>query len=549
MFEIIAKEQTDMKKLFSLISKDYVFLTLLFVIGLLFLPSYGAYLDQNLEQKILYSNILSYCEEFHAFPEFCEYIEARDIIRIQDFIDRDHGICVFYPLFFIWKVQDINPAVSNFIWHFYIYLLCFAGIVFLYLLTKELFGKKTAVLTTLFFFLTPRIFAEIHYNNKDTVILTLSFIVFYLGYRLKQKTTFKNAVLFGLIGAVISNMKIIGLFIWGIIGLWVLFSKIAEKEFKPSLIAKMLVCFASAILLFAILTPAFCAGPIAYMKYQFECAQNYRWDDALLFAGKIYVKSVTGFTRKYLPLTILMTLPVSVLLLSCIGTIRIVIDLFKKDKDARSKAFFALAAMIAGFFPLVYAAYTRATVYNGWRHFYFSYASAIVILSFGVDLIVCKFKKKHIGFFILSAVTLSLFAGIVLNHPYQYTYYNFPSSLFVKDNFELDYWDVSFKQALQFIGDRNDGEVNVACLDNPSVWGVEAQVNNALSSDLGNRIHLFTSWKNGENYLENAEYIIVNPTYSTLYSRNLYSKIQDNFILIKQIHSYGNVICEVYQAR
>lgn len=538
------QNNTFCKKAISFISKDYIFLILLFCIGLLFFPAYGAYLDQNSEQQILYSNVLAYCNELHLAPEFAEYIRSFDIVDIREYIDRDHGMCVFYPMFFIWQIRDTSPASANLIWHLYVYILCFAGIVCLYYLAKDMFGKSNAVFTTLFFFLTPRIFAEIHYNNKDAVILSLTLVAFFLGYKLKKNTTFLNAVLFGIIGAVLSNMKIIGLFLWGIIGLWVLFDRIFNKKFNLSLVLKMLVCFATTGIVFALITPAVWSGPIEYFKYQFESAQNFRWNDNLLFAGNLYSRNITGFSRKYLPVTITMTLPISALLLSVIGMIYIILSLFKKED--RENAFFALSTVLAGLFPVLYAAYTRATVYNGWRHFYFCYASIIIALSFGIKAL-STIKKKHIVKITLSSVLVILFLGICINHPYQYTYYNFPARLFVKDNFELDYWDMSIYQALKYLGKTTDGDINVACLDNPSMWGVAAHINNALPDSLTQRINQTYLWQYGESYLDYTDYLIINPTYSAIYSKEQYTQIQAECEMIYQIKSYGNVICEIYK--
>ncbi len=541
-----ASFKTFYKKVISILSKDYIFLLLLFAFGLIFLPSYGAHLDQQSEQEILYYNVLSYCDNLGIFPEFAEYLKERSIIPIEESIERDHGMSVFYPMFFIWKVRDASVSAANLLWHLYIYFFCFAGVSCLYLLLKDMLGQKTAVFSSLFFFLTPRIFADIHYNNKDAILLSLSLIVFYLAYRLREKTNVLNAILFGFAGAVIGNMRVIGLFIWGIMGLWVLFSLIAARKFKPSVLVKIAICFASAVALFALITPAVWAGPVSFFKYQFESAKNFRWGSSLLFAGKIYSKDVTGFSRKYLPVTVMMTLPLSVMALSIAGGIRIIVGFFKKDNNDIKQAFFGIFAAFAGFFPFGYAVISNATVYNGWRHFYFSFASIIILTAFGVKAFL-EIKKQNAVTIALSAILLTLFAGICINHPYQYAYYNFPARLWVEDNFELDYWDMAFNQALKRIGEYDDGEITVACVDSPSIWGVNAQLNNALSNSLSERIHPVSSWETGEYNLENAEYIIINPTYSAIYNPAERERIRGEYELLWEIKAYGNVICEVYR--
>lgn len=528
------------------ITKESVFLPVLFLIGLLFLPGYGAHLDQYSEQEIMYYNVYSYCETFNVFPEFADYLEARDIINIQDSIERDHGMSVFYPVAFIWKIRDKSPYAANLIWHTYIYFICFAGVVSLHFLVKEMYSPKVAVLTTLVCFFTPRIFAEMHYNNKDAILLSLALITFALGWNLKKKCSFKNAISFGLIGAVISNMRIIGLFIWGIVGLWVLISIIADKEFDLKVLLKMLVCFASMALLFALITPAVWPGVGAYIKYQIESSQNFRWGSSLLFNGKIYSKELTGFSRKYLPVILVMTLPVSILAMALLGAVEYIIKIFRKKKDSFTKNSFIFATAFAGMFPFAYAVLKNATVYNGWRHFYFTYASIIILVAGGISFLVESVNKKHIGELLVSAAVVVYFAGICINAPYQYAYYNIPCRFMVKDNFELDYWDMSFKQALTFISEYREGEIKVACIDSPSIWGVNAQVNNALSGDVASRVKLVSDWQNADYGVDEAEYVIINPTYSVIYNSDIYEEVKDKFNLIYEIKSYGNVICEVY---
>lgn len=49
-----------------------------------------------------------------------------------------------------------------------------------------------------------------------------------------------------------------------------------------------------------------------------------------------------------------------------------------------------------------------------------------------------------------------------------------------------------------------------------------------------------------ENW-QDAQYLIVNPTYAYMYGIGDYNWIKENYILMDSVCSYGNVICEIYQ--
>lgn len=105
---------------------------------------------------------------------------------------------------------------------------------------------------------------------------------------------------------------------------------------------------------------------------------------------------------------------------------------------------------------------------------------------------------------------------------------------------------MSIYQGLKYLGKTTEGDINVACLDNPSMWGVAAHINNALPDSLTERINQTYLWECGENYLEYTDYLIINPTYSAIYSKEQYTQIQTECEMIYQIKAYGNAIYEIY---
>ena len=63
-------------------------------------------------------------------------------------------------------------------------------------------------------------------------------LVYYYGWKLYKHTSIQNAILFGIVGAVATNMKIVGMLIWAAIGLYIFISKIIEKLLDKLLVLK-----------------------------------------------------------------------------------------------------------------------------------------------------------------------------------------------------------------------------------------------------------------------------------------------------------------------
>lgn len=203
-------------------SKRILFLAGILLVGILTLLPYGFYLDQDLEQQVLYSNIKEYLLHLPGDgSEAQQELMDSTVPEISVSADKYRGMAVYYPAFLVWYINKLSPYWGSVFWHLYTFLLVFWGMCSLFFLGKNLFHKeRVAAFLVLLFFLTPRMFAESHYNNKDMVLLSLTFTLFYWGKRLMEKPSLKNICLFSIIGALAANMRIIGAWLFGALGLY-----------------------------------------------------------------------------------------------------------------------------------------------------------------------------------------------------------------------------------------------------------------------------------------------------------------------------------------
>ena len=521
--------------------KNFWFLFTIFVIGLLTAGGYGVYLDQSLEQEILYMNFKEYLLHLPGdFSNLISQFTAAGIPEISKSIEMDHGCAVFYPLFPLWFLEKTSPFACLIIRYFYTFAINFLGICSLYFLGQALFkSKKCAMVMILLFFLSPRMFAEVHYNNKDVVLLSLCFSLFYFGFKLREELTFKNVFMLAFVGAFAANTKIIGGFFFGMTGLFVLLHYLLNRKCTMKVWKNVALCIALFFIIFIAITPACWNDIMGYFVYLFGNAVNYNlWNDYVLFNGKPIQHEYTGIPRKYLPTMIALTTPIFILLLSVAGYLKLLFSVVKtKAKSLLETEGFILACAMTVGIPLIFGILNATPVYNGWRHFYFAY-SAIVLGAgycfYRLDKIAEKYAWKA-----MTVYLAVLAVGIAINYPQEHSYFNVLAGKDMESKYELDYWDVSMRESLEWLSKEADN-ATVGALNNPTMWGILDTIY-ASPTKIRNDFVVKDSW-------EEAEYVIVNPGYAYLYSVENYQYLKDNYTMVYQIKSYGNILNEIYRA-
>ena len=114
--------------------------------------------------------------------------------------------------------------------------------------------------------------------------------------------------------------------------------------------------------------------------------------------------------------------------------------------------------------PLLSVIALNSTLYDGWRHLFFIYPSFLMISLSGLHIIKILFFKKNknllliLSFLLLSPTIIWMFKY----HPYQNVYFNFLAGKDFNNKFELDYWGLSNVNALKYIAENGDGDINVS---------------------------------------------------------------------------------------
>lgn len=223
------------QKVLDFLSKYYVVIILLlcFAIGFSVSDHYGVYWDQELERGIILSNVKSYSEASEVVTDYTElfFWGFSDIQPIEETVEFDHGVAVYLPIFPMIKDHGLDMGQYSDVQHRYTFVIFFLGVIALFYLAKELTkSKKFGLVISMLYYTAPRFFAEGHYNNKDMVLLSLMLMTYAVGYACIKKPKVLRCILFALLGALATNIKIVGFAAAGIVGIIFILSIIKENK-------------------------------------------------------------------------------------------------------------------------------------------------------------------------------------------------------------------------------------------------------------------------------------------------------------------------------
>ena len=364
-------------------------------------------------------------------------------------------------------MQDLQEIY--FFRHLLIYTIFLIGAFYFVLILRERHDNKLIILIGLLFLLiTPRIFANSFFNNKDLIFLSVCCIFFYYSIQFFTKPSLKSAVLFSLFSAIAFDVRIMAIVF--IFTFFILkFLHFLDNENKITTKIKYIPISIIFFTLFVyIFWPYLWIDPLRNLIDFFAVIKSKTPGMQNLYFGE-YVHSKNA-PWHYETIWILITSPTLIMFFFIIGysfTLKnLTVNLLKSDQKKHKfwysqKQFIDYYLFIA--FTLSFFVKIKFGVsYNGWRQIYYLYPLIIFFGLNGIELLIRKFKNKKIfGKIIL----LSIFSEIIFlsywnlkNHPYQYIFFNPVFKSLTKNNFELDYWGISNKKMLEKILEINNNK-------------------------------------------------------------------------------------------
>jgi len=473
----------------SLIKRPVVFLyffVLIVVLGIIVHGDYGIGWDEKISREC---GLHSYNYVFNGDDALFE------------FKDRQYGVAFELPLILVEKALNLKDSQQIFrMRHLVNHLLFLIAICFFYLLLKRVFKSEwLALLGALMLLLSPRIFAHSFFNSKDLPFLSMMIISLFTLTK-TDVGKWKYLVLHGIITGIAINIRIMGVLIVALSILWFILMFLQHKNLKLFLRKSITYSIVVLISLY-VFWPYLWTDPVNHFIAAFREMSNFNWDDPVLFFGREFPG--TDVPWYYIAAWIGISTPVLYLIFSLLGFGLFISKLLPARRaDIFNDPFkFQIIALLGITVPLSMVIIFNSTLYDDWRQMYFIYPFILITAIFGIFQLIKKFKNKPviIRSMILLMIVYLAFTGfrMVIIHPHQQVYFNecVPTkSEYIRYNFEMDYWGLSYKQSLEHILDFDKRDkINVLFANAPGQYNVEIIdaiqrsriniVNNELSAD------------------------------------------------------------------
>jgi hypothetical protein len=192
-------------------------------------------------------------------------------------------------------------------------------------------------------------------------------------------------------------------------------------------------------------------------------AADFPWIGNILFAGKFYPQG--NQPASYLPVLFTFQFTETALVLILVGII--LAGFYLVWRASLRMDILLLGAWFVA--PVAAVILLHSTIYNNFRQFLFVVPPLFIFAGLALQALWNRLKKKGILF--VPLVMLVLLPGLYWGwqlHPYQYIYYN---SLVggvagASGNYEIDYWGISYKEAIEYINQVAPKNATV------SFWGI-----------------------------------------------------------------------------
>lgn len=439
------------------------------------------------------------------------------------------GVSFSLPAFIIERLfLDYYPKKNIwFLWHLINFLFFYVSIIFFYLLTTKFFRNwKIGLMASLMLVLSPRIFAESFYNSKDIIFMSAFIIATYSLLNISNKTDLKNIIFHGFTTGFLIDLRIMGIIILLPTFIFILKNylnkKICFKNFLNALLIYILSCIFTIYLFWPELWTDMKVFILTLKNLsKFACGES-------LFMGE-FVDNC-NLPWSYLFIWISFTTPIIFLLLFILGFVFTITHqnnfwynfFINKKKFITNQKLHELVFLFFLITPVIAVIILNSTLYDGWRHLYFIYPFIIIFAAKGLmrlNKITGKIVNKKILLTILFVLFLQIFNWNIVNFPYGNVYFNSLAGKNLSGKFELDYWGLASKEALEYIAQNDKNERIIIIQDSLSFLDVSLQMLNY--EDSKRIIILDKNELDFEKKLENYKKIS-----NSIYRINNYQKIK-----------------------
>jgi Dolichyl-phosphate-mannose-protein mannosyltransferase len=438
------------------------FFLLLLLIGIILFRDYGISWDEA-DCRVLALMTLRYVAEEFTPSLLTEKIKSYP--SIKNHLDGDHGVAFEAPAVLLEMLFGLDDVRDIFMFrHLLTFLVFLGGVYAVYRLAARRFEDwRIGLLAASFLVLSPRFFADSFYNSKDIVFMAAFVIAMNTMIEFVLNPNLKTALLHALATGFAIDVRIMGIAVLaGTIGL--LLIKTAKKELPVSRAVLLLSIYlvASCVVILG-LWPWLWSNPLANFALAFERLAHFRWNGEVLYRGN-FIKA-TQVPWHYSLVWISITTPLLYLGLFLVGfahatwrAIKNHVRLWSNAGEMQDLVFTILFSA-----PILAVILLRSVLYDGWRQLYFVYPAFLLIAIKGlVVLWNARGAVTYQRIALASGVAISVIYSIIWMwnaHPLQNVYFNMFAGNGLRNRYDMDYWGVGNRRALEYILAREQSPV------------------------------------------------------------------------------------------
>ena len=536
----------------------YSLFVFFFLTGVLIFKDYGISTDEDF-QRLVGFYWLNYIANF--FPGSNFLLDVQNKIKLIGDLTlsvesgetfKYYGIIYDLPLAFIETVFNItDPKNFFYLRHFFNFFLFWMSSIFFYkILIIRFKNWSLAIFGVLFYVLSPRIFAESFYNNKDLILLSLFSISFYYVLIFFKKENKLNSIKLGFISAVCTCSRVLGTLLIITCLLIYIFDLISLFKERIKSYNKYIVLVFSYSIFLIIIWPYLWENPFKNFYNTIKIFSNYLHIMQVLYNGDYYYSN--NLPWHYSIVWPAITTPILYIFFFIFGFFffikRFLYRFVKIDNSNkryshlwvgyREKFDVFLFFLLIIFYFLIIK--LNATLYDGWRQLYFIYPIIIYYAIYALQIFYYYLKsKKYIINYLLTAYLTFLIYILYTMHPMQMVYFNLLAKNNVSINYQVDYWGLSSIQAIRKIlnYENNKSKVRIANASYVSLWRSLV----LLDKDDKNRIEFV-----GQDY-KNADYIFTNFNSEVNMRLNSKYSIPKNFQLVDSLYVNKIKVYDIYK--
>ena len=459
----------------------FVFFLLFAMVGLLSLKSYGVSADEMTQRGIGLTS-LNYLANLFQIPFLLDGAaplqDPASIFLAQK--DRDYGVAFELPAEFLVRLLQLQDADIYFFRHLLTFLVFFCAVFFFYRLVKERYSSQAlGLLSALFLVLSPRIFGDSFFNDKDLVFMSTFVIATYTLIRFVLQPSWKTALWHALACAIAIDVRIMAIIIPAATFV-TLATLVLRKDLGASKVAGPLGLYLTAMAVLVVtFWPWLWLDPLGNLITAFKNMARFRHVIDMYFMGRIV--SSGSLPWYYIPVWIGITTPILyslLFLVGAIGTLRNLILAGKKlwINSAQLQDLLFLGLFLA---PLTAVIVLNSVLYNGWRQMYFIYPAFLLVAIRGLVFLrdltnAKKILRNSLNVVVIISLSLTTY-WMVRWHPYQYLYFNVFAGESSK-RFDVDYWGVAYTPLIKKVVSQ-DPSKSYSIFPIWGVWQINYWVN------------------------------------------------------------------------